>query len=227
MKEEKIPSHVAIIMDGNGRWAIKKGFTRNKGHREGAENLMRIALYANKRGIKTLTVFAFSTENWSRPAREVNYLMKLPIDFFRRYLPRLKKNNIKVDFIGSHDKLSPELLTVMHEVSSMNNDGLNLVIALNYGGRDEIIRAVKGALDSGLTNLDQATLASFLDTKAYPDVDLLIRTSGELRISNFLLWQSAYSELYFTDILWPEFSTDDFEQAIIEYQKRHRRYGGL
>ncbi len=229
MIKENLPNHVAIIMDGNGRWAIKKGLPRNKGHQAGANNLINIVEYANTIGIKILTVYAFSTENWSRPSEEVNYLMRLPLDFFRIHLKRLKKQNIKVSFIGSLDKLSQELLDLMQKVTieTKANTGLNLLIALNYGSKDEIIRAINKIIRAGHHEIDQNLFSTYLDTKDYPDVDLVIRTSGEKRISNFLIWQSAYSELYFTDVLWPDFSKNDFDQALNEYQNRQRRYGGL
>ncbi|MFA6627723.1 MAG: isoprenyl transferase, partial [Bacilli bacterium] len=220
--------HIAIIMDGNGRWAQKRGLARNMGHRQGAENLVKIVRHANKLGISVLTVFAFSTENWSRPSEEVNYLMKLPLEFFKKYSDSFHEDNIRIRFIGSKSRLSIELIQLMDnlEAKTKENTGLIFIVALNYGGRDELVRAFSKARETDAV-LTEDNMSSFLDTHDIPDVDLLIRTSGEIRISNFLLWQSAYSELYFTEILWPNFKPADFDRAITHYQKRSRRYGGL
>jgi undecaprenyl diphosphate synthase len=215
-------------MDGNGRWAKRRGLARNMGHRQGSENLVKIARYANQIGIQVLTVFAFSTENWTRPQEEVNFLMKLPLEFFKKYAEQFEKDNIRLRFIGSRDPLSDELKALMDDLEQKTraNTGMTFIIALNYGGRDEMIRAFKRAAEAHI-DLNETNMADFLDTKDIPDVDLLIRTSGEKRISNFLLWQSAYSELYFTDTLWPDFHPEDLDEAINEFMKRSRRYGGL
>ncbi len=228
MEKQNYPHHVAIIMDGNGRWAKNRGLARNFGHRQGAENLAKIARHANKIGISMLTVYAFSTENWSRPKEEVNFLMKLPQEFFKKYSKSFHEENIRLHFIGERTRLGAELCTLMSDLEhqTQNNTGLLFTIALNYGGRDEIIRAIAKAQAANVP-LTEANMSSFLDTYDIPDVDLMIRTSGEERISNFLLWQSAYSELYFTSILWPDFSPTDFDQAMAHYQQRSRRFGGL
>ncbi|MDD4212157.1 MAG: isoprenyl transferase [Bacilli bacterium] len=228
MEKQNYPHHVAIIMDGNGRWAKNRGLARNFGHRQGAENLATIARHANKIGISMLTVYAFSTENWSRPKEEVNFLMKLPQEFFKKYSKSFHEDNIRLRFIGERTRLGTELCTLMSDLEhkTHNNTGLLFTIALNYGGRDEIIRAIAKAQTANIP-ITEANMPSFLDTYDIPDVDLMIRTSGEERISNFLLWQSAYSELYFTNILWPDFSPADFDQAMAHYQQRSRRFGGL
>ncbi len=228
MEQTNHPRHIAIIMDGNGRWAKRRGLARNMGHRQGSENLVKIARYANQIGIQVLTVFAFSTENWTRPQEEVNFLMKLPLEFFKKYAEQFEKDNIRLRFIGSRDPLSDELKALMDDLEQKTraNTGMTFIIALNYGGRDEMIRAFKRAAEAHI-DLNETNMADFLDTKDIPDVDLLIRTSGEKRISNFLLWQSAYSELYFTDTLWPDFHPEDLDEAINEFMKRSRRYGGL
>ncbi|MBG9985292.1 isoprenyl transferase [Facklamia sp. DSM 111018] len=233
---EKIPKHVAIIMDGNGRWAKKRMMPRVFGHRKGVETLKEIVIRANELGIKILTVYAFSTENWSRPEDEVNFLLNLPKDFFDSFLPQLNKNNVKVDYIGDANRLPEETQAIMQEglAQTSKNTGMILNIALNYGSRQEITQAVQliatkvaqgelmpNAIDEEL--IDAHLMTHFLGEYSAPD--LMIRTSGELRLSNFLLWQLAYSEFYFTDILWPDFKPEQFDEAIIEYSKRKRRFG--
>lgn len=226
---KNFPQHIGIIMDGNGRWAKSKGLNRNKGHEAGAENLIKIVEYANSIGIENLTVFAFSTENWQRPEKEVNYLMSMPAMFFKKYLNKFEKKNILVDFIGSSEKLSSAIIKLMDDVKkrTKNNTGLKLIVAFNYGGRDELLRAIQKIIASNAIINEEKDIEAFLDTKGLPDIDLLIRTSGEQRVSNFLLWQSAYSEIYFTKTLWPDFSPKDLDLAISDYQERQRRFGGL
>ncbi len=228
--ENNIPSHVAIIMDGNGRWAKKRGLSRIKGHKAGAkaiENALDSALHL---GVKVITVYAFSTENWVRPEYEVSVLMTLLFQFLKLQKKKLLDKDIKLSIIGDRSKLplfvNREIDNVLEETK--NNNSLIFNIALNYGGRAEIINAVKGIIEKGLKKEDisEEVFSKFLYTKDLPDPDLLIRTSGEIRVSNFLLWQIAYAELYFTDVLWPDFDTIEMLKAIIEYQKRERRFGG-
>ena len=226
-----LPKHVAIIMDGNRTWAKKRGLPTNLGHRKGAKTLKDITVYASDLGIKYLTVFAFSTENWSRSKEEVNYLMKLPTEFIDEYEDLLLEKQIKLTWIGNEEYVSEDNIQKIRafEGKSRNCQGLNFIIAFNYGGRDEIIRAVNKIIEESRTTslvIDENNFDAFLQTKAIPDVDLLIRTSGQLRISNFLIWKLAYSELYFTDVLWPNFDKKDFDKALLEYNKRERRYGG-
>ncbi len=228
--ENNIPFHVAIIMDGNGRWAKKRGLSRIKGHKAGAkaiENALDSALHL---GVKVITVYAFSTENWVRPEYEVSVLMTLLFQFLKLQKKKLLDKDIKLSIIGDRSKLplfvNREIDNVLEETK--NNKSLIFNIALNYGGRAEIINAVKGIIEKGLKKEDisEEVFSKFLYTKDLPDPDLLIRTSGEIRVSNFLLWQIAYAELYFTDVLWPDFDTIEMLKAIIEYQKRERRFGG-
>lgn len=229
LDSKKLPNHVAIIMDGNGTWAIKRGLPRNMGHRKGTKTLVDLVLYANQIGIKYLTVFAFSTENWSRPKEEVDYLMKLPLEFIEEYREKFSKENIRFKVIGKREQLSLELQEKIGEFEqkTLNNDGLTFIIALNYGAYDEIISAVNKILKDNLQEVNQQSFEKYLYTKDIPNVDFLIRTSGQLRISNFLLWQIAYSELYFTKTLWPDFNKKEFNRALEEYSSRDRRFGGL
>lgn len=230
-----IPTHVAIIMDGNGRWAKRYGLSRSMGHKKGAQNLLKIVLYANKLKIKYLTVFAFSTENWNRPKEEVDYLMKLPIEFFNEFEQRFRNENIKIKVIGSRNDLPQELVDKIEYVEEVTKDktGLTFIIAFNYGSQLEIVEATKNIYQDiinkklQIEGLTPQIFEQYLFTKDIPSVDLLIRTSGELRISNFLLWQIAYSELYFTKTLWPDFNTRHFDKAIKEYSKRNRRFGAI
>jgi undecaprenyl diphosphate synthase len=231
----KAPRHVAIIMDGNGRWAAARGLPRVEGHRRGVEALRRTIRAAGVIGIEFVTIFSFSAENWSRPASEVHELMGLLRRFIRNDLAELHKNNVRVRVIGERQTLDPEIgrLLVEAEELTKNNDGLTLVVAFNYGARQEIARAarriaeeaMKGRLDPAAVTPD--TVARFLDAPDVPDPDLIIRTSGEQRLSNFLLWQAAYSELVFVPIYWPDFDRAALEVAIREYQQRERRFGGL
>lgn len=228
MKIQVVPQHVAIIMDGNGRWAKRRGLARQAGHKMGAQTLMNIVRHAHTRSVSFLTVYAFSTENWCRPADEVQYLMNLPFEFLDQFEDKFKGDDIIVKFIGSRDKLEQRLIDKMDEIEekSKNNKGMVFIIALNYGGRDEIMHALK-AMNASQSIIDQTQFNNYLYTKDIPDVDLMIRTSGEYRISNFLLWQSAYSELYFTKTLWPDFTPRHFDKALKVYAKRNRRFGGL
>jgi undecaprenyl diphosphate synthase len=228
MDNNNLPTHIAIIMDGNGRWAKKRGLPRNMGHRKGSETLMKAIKYANQKGIKYLTVYAFSSENWNRPQSEVDYLMKLPFEFLNKFDKNFGKENIKIKVIGRRDKLSMELINKIKEIETktINNTGLTFIIALNYGSQDELIDAINEISKQNIT-VTKESFNNYLYTKDIPDVDLMIRTSGEYRLSNFLLWQLAYSELYFTDILWPDFNQKCFDEALVNYSKRERRFGGL
>jgi undecaprenyl diphosphate synthase len=235
--EEKlnIPNHVAIILDGNGRWAKAKGMPRNYGHTQGAKTVETICEEAYRMGIQYLTVYAFSTENWNRPADEVNALMKLLRNYMKNCLKTAEKNRMCVRVIGDKTGLDDDIRQRIAELekATENNDGLHFQIAINYGGRDEITRAVKNmALDikDGKLDVDkinEESLAGYLDTKGIPDPDLLIRTCNEQRISNFLLWQLAYTEFYFTPVPWPDFTKEELEKAVEAYNHRDRRYGGL
>lgn len=231
----KLPVHVAIIMDGNGRWAGKRNLPRVAGHHEGAESVRNIVETAARLGIKHLTLYAFSTENWKRPKLEVRALMDLLVDFIRKETITLRKNNIKFQMLGRSEGLHISVLEQIRkaELSTFQNTGLQLNIAINYSGRAEILDACRQlAKDVAAGNvraeeIDDELIASRLYTREIPDPDLLIRTSGEMRISNFLLWQIAYSEIYVTETLWPDFRETDFYQALLEYQKRDRRFGGI
>ncbi len=230
-----LPRHVAIIMDGNGRWATKRGLPRIVGHRQGVESVRQTIEAAVRIGIPCLTVFSFSSENWARPQEEIDELMGLLRRFIQRDLAELHSQNIKIKIIGTGDRIDSEIASLIREAEELTrfNDGLQLVVAFNYGARDEIARAVgkiATKVQKGYLNPDDITqdiISENLDTAGIPDPDLLIRTSGEARLSNFLLWQCAYTEFIFTDVYWPDFGSDAFEEAIREYQKRDRRYGGL
>ena len=234
-KLEKIPTHVAIIMDGNGRWAKKRNMPRVKGHYEGMQTVKKITKYASKLGIQYLTLYAFSTENWARPKEEVNYLMDLPEKMFTSFMPELMENNVKVEVIGVVEKLPESTRKAVEDAieQTKNNTGLKLIFALNYGSKDEIVTAVKRIAQGAANNeykveeIDEQLISDNLFTKDTPDPDLLIRTSGEQRISNFLLWQIAYSEFIFTKVAWPDFVEEEFYKALLEYQSRDRRFGGL
>ena len=231
----KIPEHVAIIMDGNGRWARNHGLPRVVGHQTGMGNVKNIAKTANKIGVKVLTLYAFSTENWKRPRDEIEFLLKLPGQFFPETIGDLVENNIQVRMMGYRDDLPDYTLKPMEDAISRTkqNTGLILNIALNYGSRKEMIDAIQrmaedvvsGKIKSG--EMDESLFSQYLFSRDLPDPDLLIRTSGELRISNFMLWQLAYTELWFSNVHWPEFKDEHFLEAIREYQYRNRRYGGL
>lgn len=225
----KLPTHVGIIMDGNGTWASKRGLPRNYGHKRGAKTLVDLVYYANEIGIKYLTVFAFSTENWKRPKEEVDFLMNLPIEFINENKDKLNKKNIKISLIGRRDRVNDELIKKINEAEeeTKNNNGINFIIAFDYGSQDEIVRAVNKIINDKVKEVDEGKFESYLDTANIPNVDLLIRTSNQIRISNFLLWQIAYTELYFTNTLWPDFNQREFNKALLEYQKRDRRFGGI
>ena len=234
-KKEPLPAHIAIIMDGNGRWAAQRGLPRSVGHREGANTLKRVVRVCDEIGIKYLTVYAFSTENWSRPKEEVDALMSLLLEFLRNADSELAGKNIKIKVIGEFEGLTAEIKKEIVRVveSTKNNTGLTLVIALNYGSRSEITSAVariaRDVKSGGLKpeDISEKLISDYLYTAGIPDPDLVIRPSGENRLSNFLLWQSSYAELWYSDILWPDFSKKHLLEAIGEYQKRNRRYGGL
>ena len=229
----KIPAHIAIIMDGNGRWAKKRGMPRTFGHTQGAKVVEQILEDADALGVRYLTVYAFSTENWSRPAAEVKALMNLLRRYMKTSLAKCAKNNVRIRVIGDKSMLEKDLQEAIAnlEKETASNTGISFQIAINYGGRDEIVRAVRRAAEARLLNdpgkIDAALLDGCLDTAGIPDPDLLIRTCGEQRISNFLLWQIAYSEMYFTPKSWPEFDRDELIRAIDAYNHRERRYGGL
>ena len=230
-----VPQHVAIILDGNGRWAKSKGMPRNYGHAQGSKNVERICEEAWRMGIKYLTVYAFSTENWQRPKSEVDALMKLLRNYMKTCLKTAEKNDMKIRVIGDIHPLDEDIKKRILELeeASRNNGGLNFTIALNYGSRDEMIRAVKrlaqDCVDQKVKpeDIDEKLYAAYLDTRELPDPDLLIRTSGELRLSNYLLWQLAYSEFYFTDVPWPDFTKEELIRAIEHYNSRERRFGGI
>lgn len=233
ISELRIPAHVAIIMDGNGRWAKKRGMPRTFGHTQGARVAEAILEDASDLGIQYLTLYAFSTENWSRPEAEVNALMNLLRRYMQTSLEKCAKNNVRVRVIGERSVLAKDLQESIEvlERETASNTGIGFQIAINYGGRDEIVRAIKRASGEGLLTdpaaITEDTINDHLDTAGIPDPDLLIRTCGEQRISNFLLWQLAYSEFYFTDKAWPEFDRAELEKAIDAYNHRERRYGGL
>lgn len=228
-----IPNHVAIILDGNGRWAKKRFMPRNYGHMQGAKVVEQICEDADSIGIKYLTVYAFSTENWNRPQDEVDALMKLLRNYLKDCIKRANNNNMRVRVIGEKSGLSDDIRNKIEELEecSKNNTGLNFTIALNYGSRDEIVRAVreisKDVKDGkiGESDIDDKMISNYLDTRGIPDPDLLIRTSGEERLSNFLLWQLAYTEFYFTDVLWPDFNKKELIKAVEKYNERDRRFG--
>lgn len=231
----KIPQHVAIILDGNGRWAKSKGMPRNYGHKAGAKNVEKICDIAGHMGIKYLTVYAFSTENWLRPRNEVDELMRLLGSYMKTCLKTAKKNNMRVRVLGDITRLTPQLQEQIRELEKVSSsyDGFNFQIALNYGSRDEMMRAVKkmyGDVKAGRLSEDdinEQIFSRYLDTADIPDPDLLIRTSGEQRLSNYLLWQLAYSEFYFTKVHWPDFDEAELKKAVEAYNYRERRFGGL
>ena len=223
-----LPVHIAIIMDGNGRWAKEQGLNRTAGHEEGAKVVREITTHANNLGIKYLTLYAFSTENWSRPKLEVEFLMKLLERYLKNELPVYLENGVKFRAIGDLTKFSKSLQKVINETQekTKNCKGLTQVLALNYGSRDEITRAVKKLVDKEL-EISQENIESCLDTVGIPDVDMLIRTSGEIRISNYLLWQIAYAEMFFTKTYWPEFSKNELDDMISDFRSRERRFGSV
>ena len=235
MTEMKIPNHVAVILDGNGRWAKKRLMPRNYGHMQGAKTVEKICEEAWNMGIKYLTVYAFSTENWKRPQEEVDALMKLLTKYLDDFKKRSEADNMVLRVIGDKTGLNDEIRAKIAEIEELtkDNQGLNFTIAINYGSRDEMVRAMKKLsqdVKDGKVSPDDISenmFENYLDTVGIPDPDLLIRTSGEQRLSNYLLWQLAYTEFYFTDVLWPDFSRKDLEDAVIAYNKRDRRFGKI
>lgn len=231
---KNLPKHVAIIMDGNGRWAKARGKIRTEGHFQGVKNVRNIAIYANELGIECLTLYAFSTENWKRPEDEVNYLMALPKFFFESYIKELMAKDIRIKMIGEMAAIPENARKIFMDAikKTANNRGMILNFALNYGSHQEIVRAARKYADEVLSHkrqndLDENGFADYLYTKDLPPLDLMIRTSGEKRLSNFLLYQSAYSEMVFTDVLWPDFDRDVFDLCLKQYEQRDRRFGGL
>lgn len=230
-----VPEHIAIILDGNGRWAKSKGMPRTYGHTVGAKNVETICRAAHELGVKYVTMYAFSTENWSRPDDEVKALMKLLGEYIKTCMKTAKKDNLRVRFIGDLTKLDDKLKKSIKELTEYSSQftGLTLTIAINYGSRDEMTRAIKklagdvkdGSVD--VNDINEKMFSSYLDTKDIPDPDFMIRTSGEQRLSNYLLWQLAYSEFYFTPVPWPEFTPEELKKAVEEYDKRNRRFGGI
>lgn len=235
LSQDNIPKHIAIIMDGNGRWAKSLGLPRVMGHQNGMKAVKRATIAADDLGVQYLTMYAFSTENWKRPKEEVDFLMKLPGEFIASELDELIAKNVQIRLMGHKDVLPPHTIEPLEKAirDTANNTGLVLTFALNYGSRDEITEGVKEiaqAVQSGTMRIEDITSESFervLQSSGMPDPDLLIRTSGELRLSNFMLWQLAYTELWFTPIFWPEFGKQHMIEAVLEYQRRTRRYGGL
>ena len=233
--QNTLPVHIGIIMDGNGRWAKKRGLPRSAGHKEGASNFRKITKYCSNIGIQYLTVYAFSTENWKRPSTEVDFLMNLFESYLKEALSDFQDENIKINFIGDMTAFSKKLQKLINEVTeaSKDNDGMVLNIAMNYGSRSEIVRAARSLAEDvqngnlTVSDINEETFAGRLYTANQPDPDLIIRPSGEHRISNFLLWQSAYTEFVIMNVLWPDFSKDDLNKAIEEYSLRNRRFGGV
>ena len=231
----RVPEHIAIILDGNGRWAKNRMLPRNYGHRKGAFNINKVATYCEEIGVKYLTLYCFSTENWTRPEKEVEYIMEGPIRLFGRLKKQIKNSNTRWKIIGRRDRINKELLDLINELEEETKDkkGLTLTICFDYGSYEEITQAVKkiakDCVDKKINpeDITPELIENNLYTAGYPKLDLLIRTSGEQRISNFLLWQIAYSEFYFTNVLWPDFDKEELYKAIASYQKRDRRFGGL
>jgi len=232
---DSVPKHIAIIMDGNGRWAIGRMLPRNLGHKAGVEALRDVIKMASNIGVKYLTLYAFSTENWKRPTSEVSLLMKLLIEYLRKEIGELHDNNVKIQVIGDISKFQDEVIDEVQKatIKTKDNEGLCVNIALNYGGRSEIINVVKNIAERAkssqveIDEIDEDLINSFLYTVGIPDPELLIRTSGEIRLSNFLLWQCAYSEFWFTDVYWPDFRGEHLLMAISDYQNRKRRFGAI
>ena len=234
-ESDRLPKHIAIIMDGNGRWAAKRALPRSAGHAAGAETFRRVATYCKDIGVEYLTVYAFSTENWKRPADEVGTLMQLLEKYVREALTKMERDNVRMKFFGDLTRLSPELRKLIAEADEISGrlEATQLNICLNYGGRDEVVRAAEryaADVAAGRTpagGLTEAGFSEYMYSAGVPDPDLVIRPGGEIRLSNFLLWQSAYSELYFTDVLWPDFDEAELDKAIIAYQERDRRFGDV
>jgi len=229
----RLPRHIAIVMDGNGRWAKKRGLPRKAGHAVGAEKFRQIATYCKDIGIEFLTVYAFSTENWKRPADEVSTIMGLLEKYLHEAIGQMERDRVKMKFFGDVSVLSRDLQALIRETEEISTrfDGVQVNICLNYGSRDEILRAVRAYAEDyakrQAATLTEEGFGGYLYSAGVPDPDLIIRPSGERRLSNFLLWQSAYSEFYFTDVLWPDFTPRELDRAILDFQKRDRRYGGI
>ena len=234
---DRLPRHIAIIMDGNGRWATRRGLPRTAGHKAGAETFRRIATYCKNLGVQYLTVYAFSTENWKRSADEVGTIMGLLKRYLQEAVATMERDNIRLHFFGDMTPIDPELRALAHETDEITEhlgaDAFQANVCLNYGGRDEILRAARqfaadcAAGKHSAEELDETLFSSYLDSAGIPDPELIIRPSGELRLSNFLLWQCAYSEFYYTDTLWPDFDERELDKAIAAYQARDRRFGGV
>jgi len=232
---DRLPQHIAIIMDGNGRWAKKRGLPRTAGHAAGSESFRDLVYYCRDIGLKYLTVYAFSTENWKRPAEEVSAIMKLLEKYLDEAIESMVKDNIRLNVFGDISVLSPELQTRIARTNELNREigGMQANLCVNYGGRDEILRGVRRAVEDvkagrlAPEQLDEEAFSAYLYTAGMPDPELIIRPSGELRLSNFLLWQCAYSEFYFSDVLWPDFDRNELNKAIADYQSRDRRFGGI
>lgn len=228
--EKKIPAHISIIMDGNGRWAKEKGHERGYGHIHGVESVRKVTEACVEEGVKYLSIYAFSEENWSRPAEEVSFLMKLMMDSISKELETLMKNGVRFKVLGNMERIAPQLRDAITSLEEMTaaNDRLTLVVFLSYSGKWDILQAVKRVASERRDSIDSLTMEDFgqyLVTAGIPDPDLIIRTSGEQRLSNYLLWQGAYAELYFTDVLWPDFGAEELRKAIAAYSLRDRRYG--
>lgn len=228
-KKSLLPRHIGVIMDGNGRWAKKRLLPRSAGHRAGMESLKRIVRFSHSIGLEALTVYAFSTENWGRPAEEVSALFSLLVEYFHREIDELHANGVKITILGDTSRFQPSLRELMTRAVELTKDntGLCFNVAINYGGRAEIVHAVKAALRAGITADDftEETISNYLYTSGLPELDLIIRTAGEQRLSNFLLWQSAYAEYVFTPTLFPDFSPDEYQKCITEYLRRTRKFG--
>ena len=223
-----LPRHIAIIMDGNGRWAKKRGLPRTSGHSAGAENFRTIATYCKDIGLEYLTVYAFSTENWRRPEEEVAAIMSLLDKYLQEAIERMERDRVRMKFFGDTTALSPRLRELIDRTAEISRhyEGCQVNVCLNYGGRDEIVRAARALAERG-EEITEQSISNNLDSAGIPDPDLIIRSGGEMRASNFLLWESAYSEYYFTDTLWPDFGTEQLNEAISHYQHRNRRFGGV
>ena len=231
MENNALPRHIAIIMDGNGRWAKQRGLPRKMGHAAGSETFRRIATYCKNLGVEYLTVYAFSTENWKRSDEEVGAIMGLLENYLHESIEKMEKDQIRLKILGDTTALSPAIQSLIDKtdaIAARLPGCFQANVCLNYGGRDEIVRAVnRFAAEHPGETITEAAMAEYLDTAGIPDPDLIIRTGGEYRISNFLMWESAYSELYFTDVLWPDFSEKDIDEAVAEYRHRDRRFGGV
>jgi undecaprenyl diphosphate synthase len=230
-KPTRLPEHVAIIMDGNGRWAKQRNLPRLEGHRAGMENMRSVISYFNRMKVKYLTLYGFSTENWNRPKEEIDGLLNLLQEIIDEEALKLHRQGVRIRHLGQPERLPRNLQIAINRVVDLtkNNTGLNFSFAFNYGGRTEIVDAVRRLITEGVAadKVDEKVFSSYLYTSGLPDVDLLIRTGGELRVSNFLIWQAAYSEYYFTDVLWPDFNEQEVDKTLLAYSQRHRRFGGL